>query len=279
MRKTMQTFNYHTHTYRCNHADVVSDEAYIEGHLRAGFDRMAFTDHCPWSWFDARTDLPPKYRLRMRCDQKAEYLSSVNELKEKYKDSIKIYSGLEVEFVPDYIDEIRQMYSETDLLVLGQHVIIKNGWPADFHLASNRSEDGCQIYADLVEQGLATGMFRILAHPDIFLIMSGTFGKEEERISDLVLRSAERYDIPIEINLRQISKPIGGENSREAFSYPSPEFWKMATAYNVKVIYGLDVHRVYQFDLHERILDTANKLIGAETLSKLHFLDRLPFED
>ena len=89
----MQTFNFHTHTYRCNHADNVPDAAYVEKHIEAGFDRMAFTDHCPWSWFDARTDLPPKYRLRMRCDQKAEYLSSVNELKEKYKDIIKIYSG------------------------------------------------------------------------------------------------------------------------------------------------------------------------------------------
>ena len=94
----MQTFNYHTHTYRCNHADNVPDEAYVEGHLRAGFDRMAFTDHCPWAWFDARTDIPAKLRLRMRCDQKAEYLSSVNELKEKYKDIINIYSGFSTTF-------------------------------------------------------------------------------------------------------------------------------------------------------------------------------------
>ena len=275
----MQTFNFHTHTSRCNHADNVPDSAYVEGHLRAGFDRMAFTDHCPWSWFDARTDLPEKYRLRMRCDQTADYLSSVNVLKEQYRDSIRIYSGFEVEFVPDCMDEIRQMHSESDFLVLGQHVIIKDGWPADFHLAKNRTEGGCDIYADLVERGLATGMFSILAHPDIFMIMCSSFGKEEERISDLVLRSAERYNIPIEINLRQISKPIGGENNKEAFAYPCPDFWKMATGYDVKVLYGLDVHRIYQLDLHEQILDVANGIIGAETLSRLHFIDRLPFED
>lgn len=275
----MQTFNYHTHTYRCNHADNVPDEAYVEGHLRAGFDRMAFTDHCPWAWFDARTDIPAKLRLRMRCDQKAEYLSSVNELKEKYKDIIKIYSGFEVEFVPDCIDDIRQMYSETDILLLGQHTIMNNGRPVDMHMPANRTKAGYAIYADLVEQALSTGMFKIFAHPDLFMIMSESFGEEEEKTSELVLKSAERYDIPIEINLRQISKPIGGESSRTSFEYPCPEFWKMATSYNVKVVYGIDAHRLYQFDLHEKIMDAANKHIGAETLSKLHFLDKLPFED
>ena len=273
----MQTFNYHTHTLRCNHADMVSDAAYVESHIKAGFDSMAFTEHCPWSWFDAMTGIPQKHRLRMRYDQKAEYLSSINGLKERYRDSIGIYSGYEVEFLPDRIDEIRQMHSESDILILGQHLIVRNGTPDDIHVpVERRPFEDFLCYADFVEKGLSTGLFRILAHPDLFMVMSKAFGKTEEMISDMVLKSAEKHDIPIEINLRQISKPAGGEGNDGDMAYPCPEFWKMATAYNVKVVYGLDVHRIYQLELHEKILDAANRRIGPGTLSKLHFLENFP---
>ena len=44
----MQNFNYHTHTYRCKHADMdYSDEDYVLDYIKAGFKKFAFTDHCP----------------------------------------------------------------------------------------------------------------------------------------------------------------------------------------------------------------------------------------
>lgn len=44
----MQNFNYHSHTYRCGHADLdMRDEDYIKEYIKMGFKKMAFTDHCP----------------------------------------------------------------------------------------------------------------------------------------------------------------------------------------------------------------------------------------
>lgn len=44
----MQKFNYHSHTYRCGHADFnMEDEDYIKEYIKMGFKKMAFTDHCP----------------------------------------------------------------------------------------------------------------------------------------------------------------------------------------------------------------------------------------
>ena len=35
----MQKFNFHTHTYRCGHADSnMSDEDYVKAHIEAGFE-------------------------------------------------------------------------------------------------------------------------------------------------------------------------------------------------------------------------------------------------
>ena len=44
----MQKFNYHNHTYRCGHADLdMTDEDYVLEYINLGFEKMAFTDHCP----------------------------------------------------------------------------------------------------------------------------------------------------------------------------------------------------------------------------------------
>ena len=78
----MQNFNYHTHTYRCGHADLsVSDEDYVKLFIEKGFKKIAFTDHCPH-----RYKFEPINNIRMNYSLKEDYYNSVNYLKEKYKD-------------------------------------------------------------------------------------------------------------------------------------------------------------------------------------------------
>ena len=44
----MQNFNYHTHTYRCGHADdTMRDEDFVKELINKGFKKIAFTDHAP----------------------------------------------------------------------------------------------------------------------------------------------------------------------------------------------------------------------------------------
>ena len=57
----MQKFNYHTHTYRCGHADIdMTDEEYILEYIKMGFKKVAFTDHCPQN-IDKRKDVRMEY--------------------------------------------------------------------------------------------------------------------------------------------------------------------------------------------------------------------------
>ena len=40
--------NYHTHTYRCGHAQKdMTDEDFVKEFIKKGFKKIAFTDHCP----------------------------------------------------------------------------------------------------------------------------------------------------------------------------------------------------------------------------------------
>ena len=59
----MQKFNYHSHTYRCGHADLdMKDEEYIQEYIKMGFEKVAITDHCPEkNEIDKRDNMRMKY--------------------------------------------------------------------------------------------------------------------------------------------------------------------------------------------------------------------------
>lgn len=113
----MQNFNYHTHTYRCGHADLdYTDEEYVIDFIKMGFKKIAFTDHCP-----EKIDKRPN--IRMEYNQRIEYLKSINNLKEKYADEIKIESGYEVEYLHGQEENLKELKNKTDKIILGQHFI------------------------------------------------------------------------------------------------------------------------------------------------------------
>ena len=89
-------YNYHTHTSRCGHA-VGLDEEYVLKAIKLGIKRLGFSDHIFFPGI-----LQP--RVRMNEGEVENYLSSINHLKEKYKDQIEIKVGFEVEYLPMFMD-------------------------------------------------------------------------------------------------------------------------------------------------------------------------------
>lgn len=47
--------NYHTHTFRCGHAENVPDEAYLQRAIEQGFTVLGFSDHTPWQGSSRRS--------------------------------------------------------------------------------------------------------------------------------------------------------------------------------------------------------------------------------
>ena len=48
--------NYHTHTFRCGHAENVPDEAYLQRAIEQGFTVLGFSDHTPWQGLSPRSE-------------------------------------------------------------------------------------------------------------------------------------------------------------------------------------------------------------------------------
>ncbi len=263
----MQNFNYHTHTYRCKHSQPdFTDEEYVIEHINKCFTKMAFTDHCP-----EKEVIDVRPRMRMDYSQKDEYLSSIKALKEKYKDKINIKTGFEVEYLPGQEKNLFELKNEVDIIILGQHFVYdekQEGLVIFRHDVF--SDEELYRYADYVEEACKLGLPDYIAHPDIFML-NRTFGKTEEEISRKVCETAQKYNIPIEINLGQCRFYKIGKIDR--ISYPCKEFWKIASEYNVKVLYGLDAHWKDELLGVEDAFKTVNDIIGVETLNKLNFCD------
>lgn len=277
----MQDFNYHSHTYRCKHADLdFTDEQYVKDYIKMGFKKIAFTDHCPQkNYIDKRT------KMRMKYSQKGEYLDSIKRLKEKYKDKIEIETGYEVEYLPGEEENLMELKRDTDKIILGQHFIYDDNKNLKILGRAIFTDKELLRYAEYIDEAIKLNIPDIVAHPDIYMLKRREFGKIESETAHIICKSAEKYNIPLEINLNNIFRRTYYENRKLnnlpieeqkekliKVSYPCKDFWEIAASYNIKVLYGLDAHHKGQILVWNELIELANDIIGEETIKKLKFI-------
>ena len=264
----MQNFNYHTHTYRCGHADDnMRDEDYVKELIDKGFKKITFTDHAPSIVDDRRC-------MRMSLSQKEEYLNSIKSLKEKYKDIIEIETGFEIEYLPGQEDNLFKLKNETDKLVLGQHHIYdKDNKTLKIFRHNSFTDEDLIRYASYIDMAMEKGIPDIIVHPDLYMLSRDIFGETEAKVAHIICASAEKHNIPLEINLTEGFLFL--EGIKRKINYPSKEFWKIASNYNIKVFYGIDAHYKEQIRMYEECITEVNNLIGKETIEKLNFIENI----
>ena len=92
--------NYHTHTFRCGHATNVPDAVFVEKAIESGVKILGFSDHSPWPYPNGFTNRS----VRMNAEELDGYIDSIHGLRERYAGRITIYTGLECEYFPAYMD-------------------------------------------------------------------------------------------------------------------------------------------------------------------------------
>lgn len=252
-----QIFNYHTHTYRCGHASLDSDESYVQSAIATGFKVLGMSDHAPYPDYSKTTD-------RMDFDQIDDYLNSMYYLKEKYKDQIDLKVGFEMEYFDCYADSyFDYLLSRSEYLLLGQHYPHPDG-SHDYAHGTNTPEL-IEKYTDLVIKGMKTGKFLYLAHPDYFMPGVDEFDENCRIAAERIFQTAEQTNTPVEINIKLTKrrKQLYADGQWH-YPYPFRDFWKVAENYDVKCLYGFDAHdsdilqREDMFTLADEILDGIN---------------------
>jgi len=231
----MGLVNYHTHTTRCQHA-VGTDREYVERAFSEGFSTLGFSDHTPWPYEKEGF----VSHIRMREDELAGYVSSLQTLREEYLGRMDVKIGLECEAFPQYFSWLRNEVRKygIDYLILGNH--FRNDEMHGLYFGHAVKADALSAYVRQMEAAVATGMFFYIAHPDFVFSRYPLFDADCEQASRDMCDLASSNDIPLEYNLSGIWKRQEGEIS--GLGYPCRPFWEIAHEYNLKVIVGLDAH-------------------------------------
>lgn len=221
--------NYHTHTQRCMHARG-SEEEYVKRAIEAGYKELGFSDHSPYLFPNGFFS-----DYRMSPEEYDDYADTIERLKYKYADKIKIYLGLEIEYYPKHFSQTLKFILKRDLdyLILGQH-FTENEYDGVYtHGYFDITEKTVERYADQVISAVETGLFTYIAHPDIIRFdESSTVYRQQMR---KICVAAKKHNIPLEINL-------GGMGRRT--NYPSDGFMAIAGEVGNIMVIGCDSHSV-----------------------------------
>ena len=267
--KKLQNFNYHGHTFRCGHADsTMSDEDFVREFINKGFKKISFTDHCPH-----KDGIDDRRVMRMAYNQKDEYLKSIEKLKEKYSGIIEIETGCEVEYRPGKEEDLLELKNESDRIVLGQHFILGKDNELIRFRYHDFTDEELLTYAKYLDMAMEKHIPDLVAHPDLYMINRESFGDIEAKVAHIICSSAEKHNIPLEINLTEAFLYLS--NMKNRVYYPCKEFWEIASNYNIKVVYSIDAHYKEQIRMYEECIEFVNNLIGKDIIEKFNFIENI----
>lgn len=218
--------NYHTHTWRCNHASGAETD-YAENAIARGIKILGFSDHTPYIF-------PGSYYsgFRMKMDQLDDYIQTVQSIKEHYSSQMQVFTGLEAEYYPRLFPDLLCILRDKpiDYLILGQHF---TGNEIDGVYSGNPTDDidDLKKYCIQVMDAMNTGLFSYVAHPDL-IHFKGDQSQHKYWMRQ-ICQESQKTGIPLEFNF------LGLETGRH---YPSSLFLEIAAEEQCPMVFGCDAH-------------------------------------
>lgn len=227
--------NYHTHTQRCGHAGGTEAD-YVQAAIQAGVSVLGFTDHCPlpdWEGISC---------FRMPMAELPAYFAAVEEEARKHAREIRILKSVEVEYMPQYRDFLERLYTDhhVDYLLLGQHFFDHRGTRA--FVSSTQDTELLPVYARSIREALRTGLFQIVAHPDLFGMRQYPWDRNCDLARDIILDAAAETGAVLEWNANGIRRGVQSFPDGDRVPYPHPRFWDPVPGSGIPVVVGSDCH-------------------------------------
>ena len=241
--------NLHSHTKRCKHAKGIPMD-YAKAAAEHGMKVLGMTDHTPFP--DDRVIM-----IRMAIAELDDYIREVREAREAYP-QVKILTGLECEYFPEFDDYYRMLLKEKqmDYLIGSVHFYDYKGKIQGFWGGFRMDREALMCFADAYIQMMESGHFFFGAHPDIFGATIGDWNEDCEDCAEKICQAAKRLGMPLEINVsgwlkqEQQAGKLGFASAEEAIAagkecprpYPLDDFWRVASKYHVPAIVNSDAH-------------------------------------
>lgn len=227
--------DYHIHTCRCGHARGEMPE-YLAEARKKGLKEIGFSDHVPMYWLSREQRDPG---LAMEEADFPGYIAEVLSLADLYPD-LKVRLGVEVDYIPGHEEEAARILAgfKFDYVIGSVHFI--DGWAFDSpyqleEYGRRNIEDIYCRYFELLCRGADSGIFDIMAHPDLIK----KFGYRPEKVPvDLYRQAARAFagaGVCVEVNTAGLRWPAGE-------IYPSLEFLRHCRYEGVPAVTGSDAH-------------------------------------
>ncbi len=252
--------NFHTHTTFCDGKSTA--EEMVLSAIEKGFTALGFSSHSYEQCYG---------NIRMPIEDMPLYKDEIYRLKEKYKDRIKIYHGIELDSCSD-ID-----VSDFEFVIASVHIIKKNnkyyrigdseelfienvkkGWNGDYYaFAKDYFEEVSLLEGDIV------------GHIDFITIFNegdrlfSTKAKKYLSYAEEAVKKIVKKNMLFEINTGAISR------GRRSTPYPSAEILKIIKKYGGKITINSDCHHKDDIDSG---YEMAFKLAKECGFDKVHYL-------
>ncbi|WP_203333232.1 histidinol-phosphatase HisJ [Planococcus beigongshangi] len=252
----------HIHSPYCPHGTQDTLNAYVEKALETGFTDISFTEHAPLP--PSFEDTTPEKDSGMDVDALSAYLVAVNEVKDRYKNDIRIRAGLEVDFIEGYEEETRRFLDlfgpMLDDALLSVHFLkLDDGYhcidfSTDVFMEAARIAGSVpelyNRYYNTVEASVSAdlGAFKPkrIGHPTLihkFQLDHGEAIDDQPQIEKL-FRSIAAGGYEIDLNSAGLSKP----GCREP--YPPEAYLPYAKSLGIPLVFGSDAHSVAGLHKH-----------------------------
>lgn len=245
--------NFHTHTPRCQHA-YGEEREYIENAIKIGMSELGFSDHCPVPFKNDYVS-----NIRMKMTELDNYVSTLRKLADEYKSDIKIHVGLEMEYLPEYFSKQIQIFNSVgiDYLIMGEH-FIEDEQSSFYSGEAFTEKKHLSEYVDTIIEGMKTGCFKYLAHPDL-INYTGLDNDFYTREITRLCTTLKQMDIPVEVN------GLGLLTNRH---YPNQKFWSIASSVGCKAIIGMDAHDPREV-ANQAIYDACQNIITKNNMTQV----------
>ena len=241
----MHWTNYHSHTHYCDGKGEA--ELYVKSAIKNGLHAYGFSGHSP---------VPFESGWNMKYEQLAAYIKEINCLKEKYKDKIKVFLGMEIDYIKN-LSGIRQYrHLNLDYTIGGVHFLgrFENGrfWDFDggkpwFEKGLNELFEGdikkliAYYYQQVVDMAIDEEP-DVIAHFDLIKKYNKGnyfFNENENWYKEIVFDALEKIsktNAIVELNTRGILKKLNEE------FYPSNFILQHCYDLQVPICLSADTH-------------------------------------
>ena len=225
------------------HPTIVQDRerfhAFAGKAIEEGIEEICVTDHMPLSVSNAADRIP--------AGRVEDYCRTVRELAREYEGRLSVKLGIEIDYHPDYTDEIEAVLKagDYDYVIGSSHMHV--GQVDIFHMVSTRNE---YARASLENSLLAaqSGYFDAIAHLDIYrwnftlpkrfpLVDDDYCYEMHLPLIDRVLDTIRDEGLRLELNPHFAAKELCIERM-----YPEMGIVQMALDKGLRFSYGSDAH-------------------------------------